>query len=190
MASKKTPIRTIYTDYLYDKEDLRSFMLPLYISRIATVQHIDTKERWNLTPTSKMVYGYLTGLGYNFGYNSIYPNIKDIADCLAVNEKSVRTAIKLLEAIGLIKIKKSKDKQGRFDSNHYWVYRPNIIPRRRWLDVDGNIMIGKHYKFDVQQFKKDDKDVKADKLLKGLITLNKNIVEELERGEGENNLES
>ena len=176
----KTPIRTIYTDHLYDKEDLRSFMLPLYISRIDIVENIDTGETFKFTLTCKMVYGYLTGLGYNYGYNSVYPNIKDIADCIAVNEKTVRLSIKTLESIGLIKIVKGKDKQGRFDSNHYWVYRPNIIPRRRWLDIDGNIMIGKHYKFDVKQFKLDDREIKADKLLRGLLELNKDLREELE----------
>lgn len=169
MPPKKKPIRSIYTDHHYDKEDLRSFMLPLYITKIHSVRFKDTGEEIKLTSNAKLVYGYLTGLGYNYGYNSIYPNLTDIADCMALNEKTIRNALKVLEAAKLVKIVKIKQ-QGKFDSSHYWIYRPNMIDRVEWLNVDGDIMLGKHYSFNTKQFRQSKSDIKqADKLLAGLL---------------------
>lgn len=165
---KKKPIRTIYTDHYYSNGDLRSFILPLYITRIASVKDLDTGKEWKLNLTHKTVYSYFCGLGFNYGYNSIYPNITDIADCIATNEKTVRNAIKTLNEIGLIKIEKMKQ-NGRFDSNHYWVYRPNLISRREWLNIDRDIMRGKNYTFDPKQFHKKKENIRNDKLLIGLL---------------------
>ena len=167
MTKKRQPVRTRHTDHHIENEDLRSFMLPLYITRIHSMRFIDTNVVIKLSLTAKAVYGYLCGIGYSCGYNSIYPNIANIADHLATNEKTIRNAIKTLEQTKLIKVVKVK-LQGRFDSNHYWVYRPNMVDRVEWLDNNGNIMKGKHYNFNYKQFHNKPSN-RVDKLLAGLL---------------------
>lgn len=168
MTKRKTTIRNEYTDYSIDKEV--SYMLPVYITKIHKVVNLDTGEQIGVSLTDKNVYGFLCGIGYNQGYNSIYPNIDQIAYSLGVNEKTVRRSIKTLESIKLIKVVKVT-KKGRFESNHYWVYRPNMIPRVRWLDVLGGVLQGRHYNFNATQFRKTQSELKADKLLRGLLDL-------------------
>lgn len=164
--TKKT-VRTIYTDHHYDKEDLRSFMLPIYLTRIASVRDIDTNKVYKLTANAKNVYGYLSGLGYNYGYNSIYPNVDKIAEHLGITIKTVSNALNLLEDIQLIKRVKFRQK-GKFDSTHYWVYRPNLINRMEWRNINGDVLKGKMYNFDYKQFQGNKG---KDKLLDGLRSL-------------------
>lgn len=166
MPRQKKQIRSVYSDHYYDEglEDLRSFMIPLYITRIYKVIDNNTGEETKLTPLSKQVYGFLCGIGYNYGYNSIYPNVSDIAGNLAANEKSIRNALKILESAGLVKIRKIR-LRGRFDSNHYWVYRPNLIHGKTWINIDGDRLAGKMYKFDPSQFHKKKG---VDKLIEGI----------------------
>lgn len=78
------------------------------------------------------------------------------------------TAIKVLEQIKLIKVVKVKQK-GKFDSNHYWIYRPNMIDRVQWLDINGDILRGVHYNFNHHQFKRSSDGKVKDKLLDGLL---------------------
>lgn len=175
MPKQKQPIRTAYTDHLYDKEDLRSYMLPLYITRIDKVRFIDTDKIVKINLTAKNVYGFFCGLGYNKGYHSIYPSLEFISECLCLNEKTVRNAIKTLEEAKLIKARRIKQ-QGRFDKTHYWIYRPNMVDRVQWLNVNGDILKGSHYNFDYRQFTKSinkDND-KRDRLLEGLLTNQEN----------------
>lgn len=58
----KKQVRNNYTDNI--EEDLRSFMVPLYLSRISSVRFIDTDVIIKLNLTTKSVYGYLAGIGY------------------------------------------------------------------------------------------------------------------------------
>ncbi len=51
------------------------------------------------------------------------------------------------------------------------MYRPNLIPRMEWRDIDGNIMKGKHYKWDAKQFHKKKDSNRSDKLIEGLILM-------------------
>ena len=77
MTNKKQTIKTVYTDHLQESEV--SYMLPIYITRICKVEFIDTGEIVKLNTNDKNVYGYLCGIGYNQGYNSIYPNVEQIS---------------------------------------------------------------------------------------------------------------
>jgi len=145
-------------------------MLPIYIARLCGVRFIDTGTTIKITLTDKNVYGYLTGIGHNSGYHSIYPNIDQIAYHLGVNEKTVRRSIKTLEETKLIKVMKVT-KKGKFESNHYWMYRPNMVDRVEWLDIRGNVLKGKHYNFNYKQFHKTELELKADKMLNDLLKL-------------------
>lgn len=168
MTKKKTAIRNEYTDLSIDKEV--SFMTPIYISKICSVRFIDTGTTIKISLFDKNVYSYLCGIGYNQGYNSIYPNVDQIAYHLGMNEKTVRRSIKTLTECKLIKVEKVTDK-GRFASNHYWIYRPNLIDRCQWLDINSNVLIGKHYRFNANQFRKSKAELKTDRLLSGLVEL-------------------
>lgn len=170
--TKKTAIRNEYTDLTINKEI--SYMIPIYISKICSVRFLDTDHTIKISIIDKNIYSYLCGIGYNQGYNSIYPNIDQIAYHLGMNEKTVRRSIKTLEECKLIKIVKMKNK-GKFISNHYWIYRPNLIDRVQWLDIKGNVLIGRHYKFDYKQFHKTKDQLRLDKLLNGLIELTSDI---------------
>ena len=169
--TKRIQVKTVYTDHLQESEV--SFMLPIYLTRITKVEFIDTGEVVSVNTNDKNVYGYLTGIGYNQGYNSIYPNVEQISYHLGISKGTVNNSLKTLEKIKLIKKVRTKQK-GKWDSTHYWVYRPNMIDRVRWLDINGDLLSGRHYRFDYKQFKKSKSEIKGDKLLAGLVTLQEN----------------
>ncbi len=162
MAKKMKSIKTIYTDHLL--EDMRGWYMPLYMSRICKVVKIDTGVVYKLKPSDKEVYGYLCGIGYSCGYNSIYPTISQMMWQLGLTNKTIINSIKLLNDVGLVKTSKHK-KDGKWDNNTYKVLRPNMIPRTQWLDLYGNILKGKHYDFNPKQFQKGVDELKKDKLL-------------------------
>ena len=111
-------------------------MLPIYLTKIHKVISVDTGEETKLSPNDKNVYGYLCGIGYNQGYDSIYPSVEQMAYNLSIATKSVSNSLNTLESIGLIKRKRTKQ-AGKWDSTFYWVYRPNMINRVHWADVNG-----------------------------------------------------
>lgn len=146
-------------------------MLPIYLTKIHKVISVDTGEETKLSPNDKNVYGYLCGIGYNQGYDSIYPSVEQMAYNLSIATKSVSNSLNTLESIGLIKRKRTKH-AGKWDSTFYWVYRPNMINRVHWTDVNGDLLQGKHYRFDTSQFRKIKEDIKkSDKLLFGVLKL-------------------
>ena len=171
--TKKTPVKTIYTDHLQESEV--SYMLPIYLTRICKVEFVDTGGIVSINTNDKNVYGYLTGIGYNQGYNSIYPNVEQISYHLGISKGTVNNSLNTLEEVKLIKKVRTKQK-GKWDSTHYWVYRPNMLDRMRWLDINGDILRGKHYKFDARQFRKSKIEVKGDKMLMGLVLLQEKVM--------------
>ena len=156
------------TDYLLD--GLYSIMIPIYITQIAKVEFIDTGEKVKLNTNDKSVYGYLLGIGNNMGYNSIYPTVEQISKHLGITTRTVTNCLNTLDTVKLIRRVKNK-KAGKWDNTHYWVYRPNLVDRVRWLGLDGETLTGKHYRFDYKQFKKSKEEVKKDRLLNGLVVL-------------------
>lgn len=171
--TKRIQVKTVYTDHLQESEV--SYMLPIYLTRIAKVEFIDTGDTVKVNTNDKNVYGYLTGIGYNQGYNSIYPNVQQISYHLGISEGTVNNSLNTLVKIKLIKKVRTKQK-GKWDSTHYWVYRPNMIDRVRWYDINGDILNGKHYKFDHRQFRKTKEEMKGDRLLKGLVKLQEEVL--------------
>ena len=167
-------IKTLYTDHLLESEV--SYMLPIYLTRIHKVVFVDTGEEVKLNTNDKNVYGYLSGIGYNQGYNSIYPNIDQISLHLGITTKTVSNSLNTLEKVKLLKRERTKRK-GKWDSTFYWLYRPNMLDRMMWLDINGSILQGKHYRFDAGQFHryKDDSSNKVDKLLDGLLKLDRQV---------------
>lgn len=146
----------------------QGFIVKSYISRIAKVRFIDSQEEINIPHGAKDLYCKLMSYGHSCGYNSIYENQDKLAYDLGVSEKTVRNWLATLNRIGLVYSQKHKDKT-KFDSNSYWLKRPNMINRVQWLDVNGDVLKGKDYRFNRSQFNKPIEDCNKDRLLKELI---------------------
>jgi predicted transcriptional regulator len=164
----RTQIKNKRTDHLLD--GLYSIMIPIYITQIAKVEFIDTGAVVKLNTNDKSVYGYLLGMGNTMGYNSIYPTVEQISKHLGITTRTVTNCLNKLETVKFIKRVKNKN-TGKWENTHYWVYRPNLIDRVRWLGLDNEILTGSHYRFDPKQFKKSKVDLDKDRLLKGLVKL-------------------
>lgn len=71
-------------------------------------------------PIDKMVY--ITLLKFAFNKGLAYPSIKTISTMQNVSENTVRSSIKRLEELNLVKVEKRIDKKGNFLSNLYYVF--------------------------------------------------------------------
>lgn len=166
VRKQKQPIRSVYVDI--EKDLGNGFIVNTYIARINKVRCIDTDKIITISQGVKNLYCALSSYGYSCGYSSIYENQDKLAYNLGVTDKTIRNQIKVLKSIGLLYTQVHKDK-AQFDSNSYWLTRPNMIPRVQWLDIKGDVLKGKLYNFNSRQFQKPIEDCKNDKLLQSLL---------------------
>lgn len=139
--------------YVDLENDSKWVSVPVYINKIYQVQDIDSQKLITLSATDKIVWSYLRGYGFSHGWHSIYPNIDRIGYELGTPLSTVKRSIKTLKDIGLIKVHIQR-LEGRKTSNRYTIHQPNTIPRKRWIDVNGGLLVGKLYSFDATVFKK------------------------------------
>lgn len=136
------------------EEGAHYFMMPQYLTKISTVENKDSGLSVKLDIECWAIYSYLSAYGYAHGYNSIYPNQDQIAIDLGMNVRTVQRKIGLLSEAGFVLVTRMK-LSGKKDKNAYRLKVPRMLPRVRYLDIVGNILEGKLYKFDPSIFHKE-----------------------------------
>lgn len=148
--------RKLKTTNHYVTEETDNYMtVRKWLTKINKVVDIDSpkKETWMLCGDCKLIYSYLFNFGKCHGWHSIYPNQDLISRELGIHERTLKRKIKVLCDCGLLDIVRQKTQKG-FSSNRYIIKTPKTISRRKWLDIEGNVLTGLYYKFDRKQFNK------------------------------------
>ena len=147
------------------------FMMLQYLTKIKTVQDIDTGKEYKLDIECWAIYGYLSSFGYTHGYNSIYPNQDDISADLGIPLRTLQRKIVMLKDSGFITVKVLTIGHKR-DKNLYRLRVPKMLPRKRYINVNGDVLTGKLYKFDSSIFNKTKNVTGKDTLFEMVQALN------------------
>lgn len=138
-----------------------NIMLDPELVKIKTVEDLDTKQKVKLDLECWAVYAYLSSFGYSHGYNSIYPNQDQMSVDLGINIRTLQRKLKLLVSAGFVVVTRHTIGSKR-DKNSYKLRIPKMIPRVRYLDINGNLLQGKLYTFDKSVFNRKHSEGKRD----------------------------